>query len=97
MWQKYCDQISRADFWVLFAKLSLEAADPTNSIQLEYQFGRRDTTVCELDVDRLPSPQYGVEELERVFVTQMGLTMQDAGIKIFKYTHNIYSFTIYNS
>mmetsp|Transcript_29859 Transcript_29859/g.41008 ORF Transcript_29859/g.41008 Transcript_29859/m.41008 type:complete len:343 (+) Transcript_29859:425-1453(+) len=78
MWQKYCDKISRADFWVLFGKLSLEAADPTNSIKLDYQFGRQDKTVCELEVDRLPNPQYGVEMLEKVFVTQMGLTMEDA-------------------
>ena len=28
LWQKYCDKISRADFWVLFAKIALESGLP---------------------------------------------------------------------
>lgn len=79
LWQNYCDQISRADFWVLLAKLSLEYADPSKSISLEYQYGRLDTQSCNPDVERLPSPQYGMDELKRVFVNQMGLTIEDAG------------------
>ena len=28
LWQEYCDKISRADFWVLFAKIAAESALP---------------------------------------------------------------------
>ena len=82
MWQAYCDKISRSDFWVLFAKLALEFSDPSKSIQLDYQYGRHDKTVCEPNVERLPDAQYGMEMLQKVFVNQMGLTINDAGIII---------------
>ena len=83
LWQNYCDKISRADFWVLFAKLSMEYSDPTKSIKLDYQYGRQDKTVCEIESDRLPDAQYGMDMIEQVFVKQMGLTLEDAGITIF--------------
>ena len=87
MWQSYCDKISRADFWVLFAKLALEFSDPTKSIQLDYQYGRQDKTVCEPKVERLPDAQYGMEMIQKVFVTQMGLSIEDAGIIIFPFSY----------
>jgi hypothetical protein len=68
IWQTVCDQISRADFWVLFAQLSRE-----------YQYGRRDAQDCSAGEGRLPSGQAGLDEINQVFVTQMGLTMVDAG------------------
>ena len=84
LWQSNCDKISRADFWVLFAKLSMEYSDPTKSIKLDYQYGRQDKTVCEIESDRLPDAQYGMDMIEQVFVKQMGLTLEDAGIPILR-------------
>jgi hypothetical protein len=77
IWQKYCDKISRADFWVLFAKLSAEKADPTKTLSIKFEFGRKDNLYCNLGYGRLPSAQKGLGEIERIFVTQMGLTMDD--------------------
>ena len=78
IWQTVCDQISRADFWVLFAKLILAEAS-TNQLSIEYQYGRRDAQDCSAGRGRLPSGQAGLDEINQVFVTQMGLTMVDAG------------------
>jgi len=78
IWQKYCDKISRADFWALFAKLAVEKADPTHTISIAYQYGRVDNTECSAGTGRLPSAGLGLTELNRVFVTQMGLTLHDS-------------------
>ncbi len=81
---KVCDKISRADFWVLFAKLVVEAADPTGVAYIKYQYGRKDADQCNTGASgRLPFPQRGMEELKRVFVDQMGLTLDEAGISYF--------------
>lgn len=77
IWQQYCDQISRADFWVLFSKMCAEAADPSGLLNISFQWGRKDNAVC-VDNHRMPSAQGGLEEITRVYVTQMGLTLQDA-------------------
>ena len=81
IWQQYCDKISRADFWVLFAKLVIEftAKTSTDSISINYQYGRKDKSSCEAGNGRLPNGQAGLNEIQRVFVKQMGLTMDDAG------------------
>lgn len=79
IWQKYCDTISRADFWALFAKLVVEKADPTHTIRIPFQYGRVDSVACEAGAGRLPNAQLGRNMLQQVFVTQMGLTMNDAG------------------
>jgi catalase (peroxidase I) len=52
IWQRTCDRISRGDFWVLFAKLVLEKADPTHSMRVAYHFGRRDVTNCNAAIGR---------------------------------------------
>lgn len=78
-YQKICQYISRADYWVMLAKLALEAADPTKSLDIPYQYGRVDQTSCSGGYGRLPSAALGTDEFQRVFVNQMGLTMDDAG------------------
>jgi len=82
IWQKYCDQISRADFWFLFAKLSVEfAAGGTGNINIPFYWGRVDKTpgACTPPAaGRLPSAQLGLAVLNTVFVSQMGLTLVDA-------------------
>jgi catalase (peroxidase I) len=78
MWQQYCDKMSRADFWVLFAKLSLEKSSAYN-MSIPFHFGRVDNAVCDTGAGRLPAAGLGLDEFKRVFVNQMGLTLSDAG------------------
>ena len=78
IWQSVCDQISRADFWVLFGKIVLEKA-ASAPISINYQFGRKDNIHCNAGAGRLPGGQGNITELERVFVKQMGLTLNTAG------------------
>jgi hypothetical protein len=81
MWQKYCNQISRADFWALMGKLSVEAADPTRTISIPFYYGRTDSVgACEAGAGRLPGAEGGYASVQQVFVTQMGMTMSDAGV-----------------
>ena len=77
MWQRYCDQMSRADFWVLFATLSMQRADPTHSLSIPFQFGRVDSAACSAGANRLPEPQNGAHAIQQVFLTQMGLSLAE--------------------
>lgn len=77
MWQRYCDQLSRADFWVLFATLSMQRADPTHSLSVPFQFGRVDSAACSAGANRLPEPQNGAHAIQQVFLTQMGLSLSE--------------------
>jgi len=61
---------ARVDFWVLFAKLILAEAS-SNQLFTEHQYGQIDAMDCSA-VDKW----YGIHQ---VFVSQMGLTMDDAG------------------
>jgi hypothetical protein len=82
MWQDYCDQISRGDFWALIGKLALEAADPTGTVlalSMPFYYGRVDRMACEEGNGRLPIAEKGFSEIKRVFVDQMGMTEDDAG------------------
>jgi hypothetical protein len=80
LWLKWCDKISRADFWVLFAKLVVQFADPTRQFPtIEFEYGRVDTHDCNAGAGRLPLANFGLAESERVFVHQMGLTIDEAG------------------
>eukprot|EP01038_Epipyxis_sp_PR26KG_P004948 gene4948-6921_t len=78
IWQSVCGQISRADFWVLMAKLAIETSEITGFLKIPYQYGRRDNAQCNGGAGRLPNPQPGVDEINRVFVNQMGLEYRDA-------------------
>jgi len=76
MWQQVCDQISRADFWALLGKAVVEKSAGA-AISINYQYGRKDQAVCTAGAGRLPSAQGGSSTISQVFVTQMGLTMDD--------------------
>ncbi len=78
MWQKYCDKMSRADFWVLFAKLALEKADGSHSLNLPFQYGRKDAKECGVSSSRLMDNQRGEADFFRVFLQQMQLSVNDA-------------------
>ena len=77
LWQQVCDQITRADFWALLGKAVVEKAAGKNAISINYQFGRKDNAVCTAGAGRLPSAQGGIGTIQQVFVTQMGLTLDD--------------------
>ncbi len=77
LWQSVCDRISRADFWVLYAKRVVEMSEPTDSISIPYHYGRPDSYDCNEGIGRLPGGQNGLDEFRRVFVNQMGLTLSD--------------------
>jgi len=79
LWQQVCQYITRADFWVMFAKLVIEEAT-SHSITIAYQYGRHDNSECSVGANRLPSGQSGLIDIERIFVTQMGLEIKDAGM-----------------
>lgn len=76
-WQKFCTQISRADFWALWGKMTAERAS-NFLINLDYFYGRTDNVECNSGAGRLPSALLGLSHIEDIFVTQMGLTMTDA-------------------
>ena len=78
MWQKYCDKISRADFWALMGKFAAEKADKKHRLDIPFAFGRKDNKVCtEGAHGRLPGHQIGFSEFKRVFVEAMQLTMYE--------------------
>ena len=74
----FCNIISRADFWVLAAKVAVESTSVEPGYTLPFRFGRRDAATCSYPGGRLPGAELGIEEIERVFVGQMGLTVRDA-------------------
>ena len=76
MWQQVCDKITRADFWALLGKAVVEKSAGAG-ISINYQYGRKDNAVCTAGAGRLPSAQGGSSTISQVFVTQMGLTLDD--------------------
>ena len=80
IYQSYCDQINRADFYVLMGKLVIETAEPTHTIDLTFQYGRRETYDCSEGIGRDPDAQLGVHAIHDSFIVQMGLTYEDAGM-----------------
>ena len=81
LWQKYCDKISRADFWVLFAPpVDIFGINPNPYLNLPFQYGRIDAVGnCNAGANRLPAHQPGLSEFQRVYVRNMGLTVRDGG------------------
>mmetsp|Transcript_26684 Transcript_26684/g.36699 ORF Transcript_26684/g.36699 Transcript_26684/m.36699 type:complete len:308 (-) Transcript_26684:1955-2878(-) len=81
IYQKYCDNLNRADFFVLFAKFAVEYSEPTKSIKIPFQYGRRESQSCagpgNSYVGRDPSGQAGVDEMVETFINNMGLTNVD--------------------
>ena len=78
LWQKYCNKITRADFWAMMGKLAAEKADPTQTLNIPYHYGRKDNLDCDGGQGRLPDAQIGTQEFQRVFIEQMKLTLHDA-------------------
>lgn len=78
IWQKYCQQISRADFWAYWGKLVAETA-ATAPISIVYHYGRVDNSECNGGAGRLPSAfMVDVDAVKSTFVTNLGLTLTDA-------------------
>ena len=86
LWQEICDKISRADFWVMFArKVIQENVVAGDYFNMMHYYGRPDNINCEAGEGRLPAAQGGITEITRVFMDQMGLTMEDVGTLIYGY------------
>jgi len=82
-WQNYCDYISRADFWVLFAKIVIEYAESTGHLNFPFQYGRVDaTTSCEAGYGRLPDATRGMPAIVDLFVNNMQMTLEDGAALI---------------
>ena len=79
IYQAYCDKINRADFFVLAGKLVIETAEPTKSIKLSFQYGRRECYDCSAGIGRDPDAQLGMHAIQQSYIVQMGLTYEDAG------------------
>lgn len=87
LWQSYCDQISRADFWVLTAKLAL-AATSSNNLHVPFQYGRVDASSCAGGTERLPAGQFHLQSTANFFKSQLDLELSDAGINYSGYIHS---------
>jgi len=75
IWQKTCNTISRADFWVMLTKLAVERADPTRTLSVPYYYGRKDASSCYYGASsRLPSAELA-SAIQNVFVNRMQLTL----------------------
>ena len=69
---------NRADFWVLLAKIAIEKAEPTKTISIRYQWGRKDTSKsCEAATGRLPNAMQGPLTFHSFFEHRLGLTLND--------------------
>jgi hypothetical protein len=81
IWQKYCGLgISRADFWVLFAKLCAErsAALGNVAVTVPFYWGRKDNKgTCNLSSSRLPDALASSFSTTTSFFTKMGLSTDD--------------------
>jgi catalase (peroxidase I) len=75
LWRPFCSFLSKADFWVLAAKVAVEVT-ATAPITIPFRFGRTTAATCVDGV--LPGAQAGISEIQRVMVDQMGLTMRES-------------------
>ena len=69
--------MSKADFWVASANAVIEITSPRNQLVLPFRWGRTDRDSCPQSSGRLPEP-HGCSEVERTFITRMGMTWTDA-------------------
>ena len=80
-WQKYCGQgISRADFWVLFAKLCAErsAALGGVTVTVPFYYGRKDNKgSCNLSASRQPDALATTFSATASFFSKMSLSADD--------------------
>ena len=81
LWQKNCATgISRADFWVLFAKLCAErsAALGGATVTVPFYFGRKDNKgSCNIASSRHPDALSGAFATTTTFFNKMGLSVDD--------------------
>jgi len=79
IYQEVCDRISRADFVAMWGQMILkDALPPEASMDIDFHFGRKDKVECDIGAEhRLPETQKGFSDFQRVFETQMGLTLAE--------------------
>merc|ERR1719284_1301136 len=87
-YQQHCTEVSLADFLVIAAEAVMTAtrsnvlaADPSASpvnFRSQFRFGRTTAMSCGFASGRLPSPENGCGDVERVFVDSLGLDWSGA-------------------
>jgi hypothetical protein len=77
VFRKYASVISYADFVVLAANTAVYVASG-NNVTLPFNWGRANGNDCQaVDRNRLPQESKSISHIKDVFVTRMGLTLQD--------------------
>jgi len=85
-YEQFCDSVSLADFLVIAAEAVMDITRKQATDQLvgmpfidNFKFGRETKTpmTCRYEKHRLPNPRLGCEELDRVFVDNMGLNKRE--------------------
>jgi len=77
VFRKYSNVISYADFVVLAANTAIYVASG-NTLTLPFNWGRTNGNDCTtVDHDKLPQAKKSISHTTEVFVTRMGLTLQD--------------------
>jgi hypothetical protein len=82
-YQEHCTEVSLADFLVIAAEAVMTAtrdnvlsADPSASpvnFRSQFRYGRTTATSCDFASGRLPNPENGCGDVEKVFVNSLGL------------------------
>ena len=90
LWEGYCKDLSRSDFYVLLATIHIEilveAGNEDVRLSIPVSLGREDRHDCsyrewnELGLSRLPDVRLGFSEIERVLMHQMGLSLEESVI-----------------
>jgi catalase (peroxidase I) len=78
VYNRWSSRISRADFWALAANAAIIVATPNNTIpDIPFRWGRKDASVCNFDVGRLPDSEKGYNHVMSWAVDQLGLTVRE--------------------
>lgn len=88
VYRKFCDRVSLADFLVIAAEAVMTetrriAIDGTTkqmnlNFEVNFKFGRTTRASCPGAADRLPNPENGCADVDKVFVKNLGLTRSQA-------------------
>eukprot|EP00039_Didymoeca_costata_P015855 m.274950 g.274950 ORF g.274950 m.274950 type:complete len:445 (+) comp16291_c0_seq4:191-1525(+) len=76
----FCSSVSKADFWALAAKVSVDIASSSN-VKIPFRYGRTTRKNC-IDSSngrsRLPGAEQGLPEINRIMVSNWGMSLERA-------------------
>lgn len=81
IYQSVCHSVSVADFVVIAAEAVMSHQSTTGSLDFKsnFRYGRTTKENC-TGVPSLPNPEEGCRDVDRVFVTNMGLSWREAAV-----------------